>query len=410
MNRSSFRSELAQRTMKRRDRNIAPFFAGRAKEIELFESAVENARDGSDTAAAFLICQGPPGCGKTSLANHLRLRYQSSRKGGEGVLFVQPELSDMNDMESLVRFVSKQALPRPARMAGATGRALKSPLVKPEVVGGMIEQTFAGLAARKKCTVLHIDEAQARARGEAFGATLLSLHTNGLRWDNARLRCVVLLTGLGYTAKVVSAHEGLSRLAVSSVVEMGALSRQECVESTLKMLRELRAEGTDTEKATLAEWTAELSFGWPQHLSIAQSAVCRELLRTDGEVRGVLKEAVREETAAGRESYYAARLDHQPMDRYPLMTRRIVAELKTAPVSVEGPALENFCERVVREHDPHNELQLDRPTLEAIAEQLEHKGVIARRGYHWKLAIPSMGDWAAREVKVRAPEPEQARL
>ena len=409
MNSSFFHSELAQRVAERNDRDTAPFFAGRAREIKSFEAALRNARE--STAAVFCIYQGAPGCGKTSLSNHLRLQFQRPERGGGGVLFVRPEVSDMSDMQSLVRCVTQQALPRPARIAGATGRALNTPLIKPEVVGEMIEQTFAGLAARKKCTVLHIDEAQARARGEAFGATLLSLHTNGLRWENAHLPCVVLLTGLGHTSRVVSAHEGLSRLADSSVVEMGALSRQECVESTLKMLHELRAEGTDEETVAVAELTAELSFGWPQHLSIAQRVVCEELLRTGGKVRGVSDETVRSATAAGRERYYAARLDDDPMVRYPLMTRRIVAELKTARVSVEGPALENFCERVARQHDPHNELRMDRPTLEAIAAQLERKGVVTRRKHCWRLAIPSMGDWAAREVSgpgLSGQEPDEA--
>ena len=177
------------------------------------------------------------------------------------------------------------------------------------------------------------------------------------------------------------------------------VARREFFHSHQRPQTALRVHGTDAEKARLAQLTANLSFGWPQHLNIAQTAVCGELIRTRGEAGDIRTGLVRDETAAGRARYYGGRLDRHPMTRYPLPARRIVAELKTAAVSVEGPALEDFCERTVRNHDPQDRLRINRRTLEAIAGQLERRGVLARRKDCWRLAIPSMGDWAAEAVR-----------
>ena len=254
------------------------------------------------------------------------------------------------------------------------------------------QREYARHKLKDECLVVHIDEAHAMPDG--FKPTLAGLHVG-----RPGVPCVVLLTGLGHTARVVTDHPGLSRLASNAVVQMGAMSAGECAESTLRMLDALRVHGTDAEKARLAELTADLSFGWPQHLNIAQTAVCGQLVRTRGEAGDVRTGVVRDETAGGRARYYARRLDHHPMERYPMMARRIVAELKAAAVSVEGPALEDFCERTVRKHDPQDRLRMDRQTLEAIAGQLERRGVVARRKDCWRLAIPSMGDWAAQAVR-----------
>ena len=60
-----FDSELAQRIRERHDRDTAPFFSGRTKEIEAFEVAVRNAREA--TAAVFRIYQGRPAAARLPL-------------------------------------------------------------------------------------------------------------------------------------------------------------------------------------------------------------------------------------------------------------------------------------------------------------------------------------------------------
>ena len=385
MKRTMFDSELAQRIRERHDRDTAPFFSGRTKEIEAFEAAVRNAREA--TAAVFRIYQGAPGCGKTSLANHLKDACENR------ALVVSFSHDEEFDREALARKVRNQVISRSriSKALAAIGEFAATTLRNQEL-SEEAQREYARHKLKDECLVVHIDEAHAMPDG--FKPALAGLHVG-----RPGVPCVVLLTGLGHTAEVVTDHPGLSRLASNAVVQMGAMSAGECAESTSKMLEALRVHGTDAEKAGLAELTADLSFGWPQHLNIAQTAVCGELVRSRGEAGDIRTDVVRDETAVGRGRYYAGRLDHHPMTRYPLMARRIVAELKAAAVSVEGPALEDFCERAVRKHDPQDRLRMDRRTLEAIAGQLERRGVVARRKDCWRLAIPSMGDWAAQAVR-----------
>ena len=92
-------------------------------------------------------------------------------------------------------------------------------------------------SARDATLVLHMDEAHARA--PRVGDMLVGLYTTGIG-----VPCVMMLTGLGQTRAVVTAIHGLSRLARNATVEMGAMTEQECAESTLMMLDALGVDGT----------------------------------------------------------------------------------------------------------------------------------------------------------------------
>ncbi|MDE0189930.1 MAG: hypothetical protein OXQ90_01110 [Gammaproteobacteria bacterium] len=59
---------------------------------------------------------------------------------------------------------------------------------------------------------------------------------------------------------------------------MGAMSGDECVESTSMMLDELGGVGDRTKAARMV---AALSHGWPQRLDCAQTALSPESLRTE---------------------------------------------------------------------------------------------------------------------------------
>ena len=65
-----FDHALAQLILEAGDRDDALFFAGREIETASFEVAVRQARQFGKVE--FRIFQGPPGCGKTSFAPHLR--------------------------------------------------------------------------------------------------------------------------------------------------------------------------------------------------------------------------------------------------------------------------------------------------------------------------------------------------
>ena len=69
-----FNPELARRLLREVDRDTAAFFAGRREEIQRFDDTLAALEDRYERnrRALFLVYQGAPGCGKTSLVSHLR--------------------------------------------------------------------------------------------------------------------------------------------------------------------------------------------------------------------------------------------------------------------------------------------------------------------------------------------------
>ena len=89
----AFDRDLAAKGLRSDDRDIAPYFTGREAEIAAFDNAVAAA--GDKPLALFRIFQGPPGCGKTSLAAHLaEIRARET-------VFVPCAMADLADGRAL---------------------------------------------------------------------------------------------------------------------------------------------------------------------------------------------------------------------------------------------------------------------------------------------------------------------
>ena len=101
----AFDSDQTRKFIDLGDRDIAPFFAGRAAEIAHFESSF-NALDWENKrTAAFRIFQGAPGCGKTSLVEHLRQRY------ADELLFVDIRRGHLVSEQALVDQIRGRRFP-----------------------------------------------------------------------------------------------------------------------------------------------------------------------------------------------------------------------------------------------------------------------------------------------------------
>jgi len=316
----AFNYELARAVARGRDRDTARFFAGRGAEIDRFDDALAelDERGEHDNAAEFVIYQGAPGCGKTSLLNHLR-----GLQTYDDVLFVTVGLRDLTNEDSLQRLVW-----------GHTERA--SPARRREIKGfGESSQRPEQKNQRIRAVVLHLDEAQ--VVDDTAKPGLLMLHTKGLGFP-----CAMVMTGLGHTKRRVSSIEGLSRPAGNSTVGMGAMAADECAESTLMMLRELDVDGTDGERESAADLVATLSQGWPHHLCGAQIALCRELLATSGVLRRVDVGQVRRQSDENRRAYYFGGLAHSALAESPRFSASLVAKVdESRPADVL--ALEELC-------------------------------------------------------------------
>ena len=101
----AYRPEVLRESIDRRERDAAPYFAGRASQTERFERALRSLskRRHNDRGAEFLIYQGAPGCGKTSLAKHLDDTHADA-------LFVQLAMDHLHSSAALEEKIEAEAL------------------------------------------------------------------------------------------------------------------------------------------------------------------------------------------------------------------------------------------------------------------------------------------------------------
>ena len=373
----TFNAELAEELLQRRDRDTAPFFAGRRDEIRQFDAALRESERGGEQAV-FRVYQGAPGCGKTSLVGRLR------QIRSEGALFVDIRKRHLVSEDALVERVRDavaHAGSTGTRIAATALRAI-GPRLRVQPVGNALGEALVDKAVGRTKVVLYMDEAQLIDHSEQPG--LVRLHAYGLE-----VPVVCLFTGLSHTADRIGSIEGLSRLASNAVVNMGGMSEEECAESTSMMLDELGVVGARSEAARMV---AALSQGWPQHLHGAQTALCRELLRTDGVLPEVNTARVRMESDRSRWEYYERRLSGSVLGEWPALTAGVVARV-AAERPPTPPAITKLCRNEVQrqglENDPDFEV-----TPKKFATTLIERGVLCvTPDRRYDVAIPSMSQW-----------------
>ena len=173
----TFNEDLVDLLLKEDDRDRARFFAGRDEAIRQFDDAIDAA--GEKEQAVFRVFQGAPGCGKTSLARHLR------ETRGDEVLFVGVLLKHLASDDALaerVRHAAAEAGSAGARVAALALKTIGSRL-RMQPAGDAVGDALVDKALEKNKIVLHMDEAQ--TVDETARQTLVGLHVGeGL----ARLR------------------------------------------------------------------------------------------------------------------------------------------------------------------------------------------------------------------------------
>lgn len=376
----AFNIQLAQELLQRRDRDTAPFFAGRQDEIRKFDAALRESEHGGEQAV-FRIYQGAPGCGKTSLVDRLR------RIRSEGVVFVDIRKRHLVSEDALVdrvRDALADAGSTGTRIAATVLRAIGSRL-RVQPVGDALGEVIVDKTVGRTKVALHMDEAQLIDHNEQPG--LVRLHVYGLG-----VPTVCLFTGLSHTADRIGGIEGLSRLASNAVVNMGAMSEEECAESTSMMLDKLGVVGA---KPEAAQMVAALSHGWPQHLHGAQTALCRELLRTQGVLRDVNATEVRRESDRRRHEYYDKRLAGSVLGEWPALTAGVIARVRAERPATQ-PALTKVCRNELERQGLNNDPDFE-VTPKEFAASLVERGVLSLTpGRRYDVAIPSMAQWLGR--------------
>lgn len=385
-----FDTEKARRFVRAGDRDRARFFTGRTSEILSFLDCLTEARDsvteGIAPSSMIRIYQGAPGSGKTSLINYLIDTY-------EDVLFIKMMPSSLLDIESF----KQRAISELEDLQNKGFRAIQGigldalTSVKFQNTSDFLRSFFRNLSDVPPI-VIYVDEAQILEK--KHGACLLDIYAGAIG-----LPTMLLLAGLTYTRDAVTDIQGLSRLPRGSVINMRNLSDEECAQSTLMLLADFGVDGSGHEDSEAARLISSYSFGWPQHLNCAQTALCRELLRVDGKLSDVDFHTVESDTESMRNDYYADRISGTVL-RTELRLTAAVATLVADMVDVGLAELESVCslclqtpELVVR--DPL------RYEPEDIAQELIRKGVIAMNDEgSYEPSIPSMVSWLREKSKL----------
>ena len=386
----AFDEDLADLLLKEDDRDRARFFAGREEAIRQFDDAIDAA--GEKEQAVFRVFQGAPGCGKTSLARHLR------ETRGDEVLFVGVLLKHLASDDALaerVRHAAAEAGSAGARVAAVALKTIGSRL-RMQPAGDAMGNALVDKTFEKNKIVLHMDEAQ--TVDETARQTLVGLHAG----EGLGVPTVFLFTGLSHTEGRLRSIRGLSRLADNAALNMGAMSEDECAQSTAAMLEEIDAAGTDNEKNAVASLVASLSYGWPQHLHCAQMALCRELKRTRGVLKEVATTRVRTESDSRRADYYRKRLADSVLDLRPDLTSSVVGSaMKERPAGRYN--LVKLCRKRIEEHGLDNDPDFEASPGE-FASALVERGVLSiTQGNRYDVAIPSMARWLGISADGRRP-------
>ena len=373
----TFYSDFANQIINQGDRDVAHFFAGREAEIARFDSALRESSD--KRQAVFRIFQGAPGCGKTSLAAHLRANRTTD------VLFVSVGKADLKSKDALFSRVADAIdgeRSRGGKVAQAAAQSVAAWLkIKP--VGDAAAEFLADMTAPKPTLVLHMDEAQLLDQEQD---ALVHLHTDGLD-----LPTVCLFTGLSHTESRIRALGGLSRLAKNATTNMARMADTECAESTALMLDKLRVEGAKAGHQEAVKAVVEEAHGWPQHLFCAQQALCRELVRTNGSLRGIDLDTLRAESQADRHAYYQGRLEGE-LARWPKLAAAVASQVMREEIDTE-PELTKLCRREVRRLKLDEDQDFRVEPIDFVRQMVE-KGVLSPTGERrYVVPIPSMLTW-----------------
>ena len=372
-------------------RDEARYFEGRAKEIENFRHSL-NASTRREQAV-FRIYQGAPGCGKTSLAAHLA-------QTTEDAVFIKLSRRHLTSFASMMERIKNAASQQEGRYAltathwaAASIERLAGRTLTEEIQRAVRDHSTEGL-----CFVLHIDEAHSLSNNAL--EVLTELHIGGLG-ETDQIPCVAVLTGLGHTKKHINAHSGLTRAGDGTTMNMTAMDGEECAQSTMRMLAELCPyEAPLASRQTLANLSAECSYGWPRHLQSAQKAICEGLLKTNGNVQALYHKQIGERCAKLRAEYYEERLnDIDAPGGDPDLTKQVIAKVAKAPPRHSDRELEALCSNEAKEYWQSNEEFSGEKTRQKLIES----GIVERKDGFWALSIPSMGAWAAQQLQGSLP-------
>ena len=294
------------------DRERAPFFVGRAGEIEDIERALtralRHAHAGQRSAGATRLIQGAPGAGKSALLAHLEETWTQASPRSPHVLLVY--LGELANPDRIAQAIAARLDPRRAERFRRTetrsgsigisgvGGAWAAETAPPAGFGALRDMFPPDRWERPLC--LLVDEVQNLEPAQAGIVRRLHEAVDGLP-------IVPVLAGLA-NAQHVLAKRGISRLSVGTVHMLGRLETGQPAESVRMMLERFRIDAAEADAVRWAALLEELSDRWPQHLRNGMRALAEGLLASGGALAPVSKKAVLAGAEERRLDSYRARL------------------------------------------------------------------------------------------------------
>ncbi len=393
------------------------FFFGRDAEYEAFQNVANNllaGRVGGDT----IIFQGAPGAGKTALMQECMeaVRRHSTPQHPWVALSVSPgdlrlpayvmsALIRATDEES--RRLSKLALGASAkieRLLGLGKRALEELSRRGFAVAGISvsgksdtgERSDLDMSAAELFSnaaelleginfVVFVDEAQNTPIEPTTKQVLDCLHR-----DTQKISLVTVCFGLSNTQDVLKKC-GISRLALERIVNLEPLSLEDAKGSFRRMI-ETYYKGSDEQKVEWSASLAELSQGWPQHITRIGVAAGRVLHDNDGKLEKRLLEQAIEQGIKQKNDYYDYRIAAGYRNAKLYVELAVAADLNSNGF-LELDELEDISEKELH----RSGTSFDDFLLESL-----HAGLLAPvKGplTRYKFPIPSLGDYLRSQAR-----------
>ena len=161
----AFDYDLARKLLASGDRDFAPYFAGRDKEIGSFGDALVEAQ--GKPQGVFRVFQGAPGCGKTSLARHIR-ESQASK-----LALVSIFEDDLGSPDSLIKAINRGVTQgNPLSRQALEGAGVLAALLRRDSAADALAGATANRMLAQTRLALHFDEAQTLAQTAGTHAAL----------------------------------------------------------------------------------------------------------------------------------------------------------------------------------------------------------------------------------------------
>ena len=330
---------------KMNERDRAPFFTGREKQLEDIEDAVDEAMvmvaKGESVSSATRVFYGAPGAGKTSLLNEIKRRYEQLPKS-KGSVVATFSILNLKDEVSLVSKITDLVEKNGACLFDQSTTVVSGFNVWFASVQESQTQASPGIsfeslkrhlppAEWRHPLILMVDEIQ-NVGGEEK-KILQSLHQG-----THDLPIIPVFAGLGNSIDVLDSL-GLSRTNENNIHSIGALALDEAQEAIGKFLDCYQVKYTNQ---SAVMWQRELSTCsdcWPQHLHNGMRALAEGLIKVEGVLDEVAFDDFQRVERHYRLTAYRRRQSREMAASYELIAR-IMMDVVKADGLDEGDILD----------------------------------------------------------------------